>query len=365
MNKVGFKGFGIPKDKLLVKSKFQYKNQPYELQHGSVVLAAITSCTNTSNPGVMFAAALLARNAIAKGLTVLPYIKTSLSPGSGVVATYLENSGLLKPLEDLGFFTTGFGCQTCIGNSGDLDDEVAQAITDKDLIVGAVLSGNRNFEGRVHPLTRANYLASPPLVVAYALAGRMNIDFEKEPIGSFGGQKNVFLKDIWPSPEEIRALEKEFVGPEKFVEVYKKVEQGPESWNKLKVEPTKTYGWDKKSTYINNPPFFSTVARNPKPLVNVDRAYCLLNCGDSITTDHISPAGKIAKNSPAGRYLMDRGVNPKDFNSYGSRRGNDEVMARGTFANIRLINKMAPKPGPQTLHVPSGKLLDIFDAAEE
>ncbi|CAD7967149.1 unnamed protein product [Amoebophrya sp. A120] len=358
-NKIGFKGFGLPKEKLADTVKFTYKNQEFELKHGSCVLAAITSCTNTSNPGVMLGAALLARNALRKNLSVLPYIKTSLSPGSGVVASYLEESGLIKDLEKLGFYKTGFGCQTCIGNSGELDDEVSKAITEKDLVVGAVLSGNRNFEGRVHPLTRANYLASPPLVVAYALAGRMDIDFEKEPISG-----NVFLKDLWPNPEEIRALEQEFVTAEKFLDAYSRVTNGSDGWQKLVVEEGKQYNWNDKSTYIHNPPFFQGVAREPTALKNVNNAYCLLNCGDSITTDHISPAGKIAKNSPAGRYLMQRSIKPEDFNSYGSRRGNDEIMARGTFANIRMINKlMNGKLGPQTVHHPTSKVMDIFDCA--
>mmetsp|Transcript_1536 Transcript_1536/g.3622 ORF Transcript_1536/g.3622 Transcript_1536/m.3622 type:complete len:813 (+) Transcript_1536:2-2440(+) len=364
-NKIGFKGFGIAENRLFDKASFQYKGKTYELAHGSCVLAAITSCTNTSNPGVMLGAALLAKNAVASGLSIKPYIKTSLSPGSGVVSAYLNESGLIKPLEQLGFYTTGFGCQTCIGNSGDLDDEVAAAIVEKDLVVGAVLSGNRNFEGRVHPLTRANYLASPPLVVAYALAGRLDIDFETEPIGwTSSTSKQVFLRDIWPDEAEVRAIECKFVTAQKFLDAYSKVTIGSEGWQKLEVEPSKQYKWNSDSTYIHNPPFFAGVAREPKPVKEVSRAYCLLNCGDSITTDHISPAGNIKKNSPAGRYLTERGVDVKDFNSYGSRRGNDEIMARGTFANIRLINKLVhPKPGPVTVHFPSKREVAIFDAA--
>jgi aconitate hydratase len=362
---VSFKGFNINKEKLADSSEFTYKGEKFTLKQGSVVLCAITSCTNTSNPGVMLGAAVLARNAIAKGLTVKPYIKTSLSPGSGVVDSYLKNSNLLASLEALGFYKTGFGCQTCIGNSGELDDEVSEAIVSKDLVVGAVLSGNRNFEGRVHPLTRANYLASPPLVVAYALAGRVDIDFEKEPIAISKDGKEVFLREIWPDAQEIKEIEAKSLKAADFIEVYKNVAQGPKNWNSLQVEPTKQYKWSNDSTYIHNPPFFAAMEREPKALKPVKNAYCLLNCGDSITTDHISPAGKITKNSPAGRYLMEKGIQPKDFNSYGSRRGNDEIMARGTFANIRLVNKLAGKVGPETLHVPSGKIMAVFDAAME
>lgn len=360
---VGFKGFGLDADSVGKSSEFIYKGENFQLQQGSVVLAAITSCTNTSNPGVMLGAGLLAKAAYEKGLKVAPYIKTSLSPGSGVVDTYLKISGLLPYFETMGFFTTGFGCQSCIGNSGDLDDEVAAAIAQNDLVVGAVLSGNRNFEGRVHPLTRANYLASPPLVVAYALAGRLTIDFEKEPLGKGKDGQDVFLKDIWPSNKLIVETEAASLKPEMFVDVYSRITKGTDKWNALKVPAGQQYEWDASSTYIHNPPFFQSTELEPKPIKPVEKAYCLLNCGDSITTDHISPAGKITKDSPAGRYLIERGVTPKDFNSYGSRRGNDEVMARGTFANIRLINKLAGKTGPQTLYVPTNEIMDVFDAA--
>jgi len=363
-NKVGFKGFGIPKDRLADKTTFEYNGKEYTLEQGSVVLAAITSCTNTSNPSVMISAGLLAKKAYEMGLIVPPYIKTSLSPGSGVVDAYLKLSGLLPFLEKQGYYHAGFGCQSCIGNSGDLDDVVADAITGKDLVVGAVLSGNRNFEGRVHPLTRANYLASPPLVVAYSLAGNVNFNFETTPLGKFEG-KDVFLRDIWPTPEEVSKLERECVKPEMFTEVYSRIAKGTTRWNALDAPEGQLFAWDEKSTYIHHPPFFQKVELEPNPLQPLKNAYCLLNCGDSITTDHISPAGKITKNSPGGRYLMERGVQPVDFNSYGSRRGNDEVMARGTFANIRLINKLVSKPGPQTLHVPSGTEMDIFDAAKK
>eukprot|EP00397_Hematodinium_sp_SG-2012_P005866 GEMP01005890.1.p1 GENE.GEMP01005890.1~~GEMP01005890.1.p1 ORF type:complete len:899 (+),score=196.01 GEMP01005890.1:116-2812(+) len=358
----GFKGFNIPQARLADTSEFTYQGQQYTLRHGSVVIAAITSCTNTSNPGVMLGAALMAKKAVEKGLNVAQYIKTSLSPGSGVVDAYLKHSNLLTYLEQLGFYTAGFGCQTCIGNSGELDESVANAIAENDLVAGAVLSGNRNFEGRVHPLTRANYLASPPLVVAYALAGRVDIDFEKEPIGR-GVSGDVFLRDIWPSREEVRRIERECVMPEMFHECYKKVAHGPDNWNQLEAPEGDLFTWDKESTYIHDPPFFASTLRDPATIKNIENAYCLLNFGDSITTDHISPAGKITKSSPAGVFLQKRGISPIDFNSYGSRRGNDEVMARGTFANIRIINKLAGKVGPQTIHIPSGDTMDVYDAA--
>eukprot|EP00397_Hematodinium_sp_SG-2012_P004408 GEMP01004420.1.p1 GENE.GEMP01004420.1~~GEMP01004420.1.p1 ORF type:complete len:894 (+),score=213.56 GEMP01004420.1:100-2781(+) len=363
-NPVGFKGFGLPQDRLADVCEFDYKGVEYKLSHGSVVLAAITSCTNTSNPSVLLGAGLLAKRAYDLGLRIDPFIKTSLSPGSGVVDAYLKLSGLLPYLEKMGFYNAGYGCQSCIGNSGDLDEEVTEAIQSNDLVVSAVLSGNRNFEGRVHPLTRANYLASPPLVVAYALAGNVNFDFEKTPLGQSNG-KDVFLREIWPTQEEVSKLEKACVKPEMFTEVYSRIAKGTDRWNKLDAPTGKLFTWNEKSTYIHNPPFFQKTEKEPTPIVPLSNAYCLLNCGDGITTDHISPAGKITKNSPGGRYLMEHGVEPIDFNSYGSRRGNDEVMARGTFANIRLINKLAPKPGPQTLHVPSGEILDIFDAAKK
>jgi len=358
----GFKGFGLTDAQAGQSVDFDYKGKNYTLSNGSVVIAAITSCTNTSNPSVLLGAGMVAKKAVQKGLFVKPYIKTSLSPGSGAVDAYLKMSGLLAYLEQLGFFTAGFGCMTCIGNSGELDDAVAEAISAKDLCVSAVLSGNRNFEGRVHPQTQANYLASPPLVVAYALAGRCDIDFETEPIGT-GVDGPVFLKDIWPTSEEIRKIEKEVVQPEMFRETYKKVAKGNKRWNELKAPKGETFTWDDKSTYIHNPPFFQDITMEPPAVKDINKAYALLNVGDSITTDHISPAGKIAKNSPAARYLMERGVEAVDFNSYGSRRGNDEIMARGTFANVRLNNKLVGKTGPQTVHIPSGETLDIFDAA--
>lgn len=362
---VTFKSYGLDAGKTDRKSNFSFQGKVFELTHGSVVLAAITSCTNTSNPGVLIGAGLVARNARNRGLSVLPYIKTSLSPGSQVVDAYLQKSGLLSDLEQMGFYLAGHGCMTCIGNSGELDENVSKAITEGDLVVGAVLSGNRNFEGRVHPLTRANYLASPPLVVAFALAGRVDIDFDAEPIGVDSQGNAVFLREIWPSNEQIEAIEKQFVTAELFKASYAGVTKGTKQWNALEAPKGSQYAWSEKSTYIHNPPFFSTMQAEPSKISNIENAYCLLNFGDSITTDHISPAGNISKNSPGGRFLTAKGVDPKDFNSYGSRRGNDLVMARGTFANIRIVNKlMNGKIGPQTMHVPSGEVLDTFDAAQ-
>eukprot|EP00921_Rhytidocystis_pertsovi_P026259 GHVQ01042354.1.p1 GENE.GHVQ01042354.1~~GHVQ01042354.1.p1 ORF type:complete len:919 (-),score=114.61 GHVQ01042354.1:568-3324(-) len=363
--KVGFKGFGLQPEHIADSANFTYKGKPYSLSHGSVVIAAITSCTNTSNPSVMLGAALLAKKAVERGLTVAPYIKTSLSPGSAAVLKYLELSGLLPYLESLGFHTAGFGCMTCIGNSGELDDEVTEAIKSKDLIAAAVLSGNRNFEGRVHPLTRANYLASPPLVVAYALAGSVTIDVCKNPIGTDQQGKPVYMSELWPSREEIDKVAGECVLPRLFKECYDKIKHGNKRWNDLDVKRTEMYDWSTDSTYIHNPPFFTTTALQPSPIRNISNAYVLLSMGDSITTDHISPAGAISPTSPAGMYLSRHNIKQKDFNSYGSRRGNDEVMARGTFANIRIVNKLASKTGPITLHVPSGEEMSVFDAAEK
>ncbi|KAK0055795.1 cytoplasmic aconitate hydratase-like isoform X1 [Biomphalaria pfeifferi] len=363
-NKIGFKGFAIPPEKLNTTVPFVFENQEYTLTHGSVVIAAITSCTNTSNPSVMLGAGLLAKNAVEAGLKVAPYIKTSLSPGSGVVTYYLRESGVTTYLEQLGFNIVGYGCMTCIGNSGPLPDEVSEAIEKGDLVVCGILSGNRNFEGRIHPLTRANYLASPPLVIAYALAGTVDVDFEKDPLGTGSDGKPIFLQDIWPSREEIQAVEKEFVVPSMFQDVYSRITQGTTRWNSLEAPDSSLYPWDEKSTYIKSPPFFDTMEKEVpevKPIVN---AAVLLNFGDSITTDHISPAGSIARNSPAAKYLASRGLVPREFNSYGSRRGHDEIMARGTFANIRLVNKFLSKPGPRTLYHPTGEEMDIFDAAQ-
>uniref|UniRef100_A0A4W5KII2 Cytoplasmic aconitate hydratase n=1 Tax=Hucho hucho TaxID=62062 RepID=A0A4W5KII2_9TELE len=338
----------------------------YSLSHGSVVIAAITSCTNTSNPSVMLGAGLLAKKAVEAGLTMKPYIKTSLSPGSGVVTYYLKESGVMDYLFQLGFEVVGYGCMTCIGNSGPLPEPVVEAITQGDLVAAGILSGNRNFEGRVHPNTRANYLASPPLVIAYAIAGTVRIDFDTEPIGESLNNKGkeVFLRDIWPTRDEIQAVERQFVIPAMFKEVYEKIEKVNERWNALNAPSDKLYTWDPKSTYIKSPPFFDGLTKELQTPKSITNAYVLLNFGDSVTTDHISPAGNIARTSPAARYLTSRGLNPRDFNSYGSRRGNDAVMARGTFANIRLFNKFLNKQAPRTLHLPSDETLDVFDAAE-
>ncbi|XP_032643338.1 cytoplasmic aconitate hydratase [Chelonoidis abingdonii] len=362
--KQGFKGFSVAPDRHGDRVKFVHNGSDFELTHGSVVIAAITSCTNTSNPSVMLGAGLLAKKAVDAGLTVKPYIKTSLSPGSGVVTYYLRESGVMPYLAQLGFDVVGYGCMTCIGNSGPLPEPVAEAITQGDLIAVGVLSGNRNFEGRIHPNTRANYLASPPLVIAYAIAGTIRIDFEIEPLGVNAEGKEIFLKDLWPTRDEIQAVEHQYVIPGMFKEVYQKIETVNESWNSLDAPSDTLYTWNPKSTYIKSPPFFENLTLElepPKPIVD---AYVLLNLGDSVTTDHISPAGNIARNSPAARYLTSRSLTPREFNSYGSRRGNDAVMVRGTFANIRLSNKFINKQAPQTIHFPSGETLDVFDAAE-
>jgi len=362
-NPVGFKGFNIASDEQGKVVPFQYEGKEYTLHHGSVVISAITSCTNTSNPTVMLGAGLLAKKAVEKGLKVAPYIKTSLSPGSGVVTYYLESSGVIPYLEELGYGIVGYGCMTCIGNSGPLPEEVAGAIEKGDLVACGVLSGNRNFEGRIHPHTRANYLASPLLVIAYALAGKVNIDFEKEPIGSDTDGKDVFLADIWPTRAEIQAIENEHVVPQIFSKAYDTIKTGNASWNELKVEPGVQYKWEADSTYIQSPPFFESMERHLPESSKIENARVLLNVGDSVTTDHISPAGAISRTSPAAKYLQERGLKPRDYNSYGSRRGNDRVMARGTFANIRLVNKFMSKAGPFTLHFPSEEKLSVFDAA--
>ncbi|CAB3378077.1 Hypothetical predicted protein [Cloeon dipterum] len=363
-NKVGFKGFGLRNENLGAAGAFEYEGKTYSLKHGSVVIAAITSCTNTSNPSVMLGAGLLAKKASEAGLSVAPYIKTSLSPGSGVVSYYLQESGVLPYLEKMGFNNVGYGCMTCIGNSGPLNDAIVDAIEKNDLVCCGVLSGNRNFEGRIHPNTRANYLASPLLVIAYAIAGRVDIDFETEPLGHTEKGEPIFLRQVWPTRSEIQAVESKYVIPAMFKEVYSKVTQGSKAWQELQAPEGKLYPWDTTSTYIKKPPFFENMTEElPQQAPLVD-ARCLLNLGDSVTTDHISPAGSIARNSPAARYLAERGLTPKEFNSYGSRRGNDAVMARGTFANIRLVNKLVGKPGPKTVHFPSMQELDVYDAAE-
>jgi aconitate hydratase len=335
-----------------------------KLGHGAVVIAAITSCTNTSNPFVMVAAGLVARNALKKGLKVQPWVKTSLAPGSQVVGEYLAKSGLQKDLDKLGFNVVGYGCTTCIGNSGPLPDNVSDAITKGDLVAAAVLSGNRNFEGRVNPQTRANYLASPPLVVAYALAGSMKIDLTSDPIGHDKKGKPVYLKDIWPSTKDVAAAVRKAVTTKLFKERYADVFSGPAAWKKIGVKKSLTYPWDIGSTYVQQPPYFEGITQEPLPITDVRGARILGLFGDSITTDHISPAGDIKASSPAGEFLQERQVRQTDFNSYGARRGNHEVMMRGTFANIRIKNQMVPGvEGGVTKHQPSGEQMTIYDAA--
>ncbi len=335
-----------------------------EITDGAVVIAAITSCTNTSNPSVMIGAGLLARNAVAKGLTVKPWVKTSLAPGSRVVTEYLEKSGLDKPLDALGFQTVGYGCTTCIGNSGPLPESVAKAVTSGDLVAAAVLSGNRNFEGRINPLVKANYLASPPLVVAYAIAGTVDVDLSKDSLGDDKNGKPVYLKDIWPTQNEIADTIASSMSPEMFTEQYGKATLGPEEWQQIASSDGDLYQWDADSTYVQEPPFFVDMPVTPGPITGIDGARCLISVGDSTTTDHISPAGAIKASSPAGKYLQAQGVTPTDFNSYGARRGNDRVMTRGTFANIRLKNLIAPgTEGSVAVHFPSGEQMSIYDAA--
>jgi len=362
---VSFKGFGLEEKDANKPVTINFEGQDYELNHGSVVICAITSCTNTSNPDVMLAAGLVAKNAVAKGLKVKPYIKTTLSPGSGVVREYFEQGGVQEALDQLGFNIAGYGCMTCIGNSGEIASEVQDAIIEHDLVASAVLSGNRNFEGRVHPYTRANYLASPPLVIAYALAGRCDIDFATESLGQDADGKDVFLKDIWPTRAEVQALAGSSIAPEMFTSNYDTILNGSEMWQALDAPEGKLYTWDESSTYIHNPPFFQSTQAELTPVQDIDSAHVLLNVGDSITTDHISPAGKIAAGSPAARYLESKGISSRDFNTYGARRGNDEIMARGTFANVRLINKLVDQVGPETVHVPSGEQMAVFDAANK
>ncbi len=335
-----------------------------EIGHGDLAIAAITSCTNTSNPYVLIAAGLLAKKAVELGATKKPWVKSSLAPGSQVVTEYLNITGLSNYLDKLGFNLVGYGCTTCIGNSGPLDEKIEEIINKNKLLVASVLSGNRNFEGRVHPLVRANYLASPPLVVAYALAGTMKIDLSKDPICKSGEGKNIYLKDIWPSNKEIIEVLKSAVDKEMFTSKYSNVYNGDKYWQEIQIKPTTNYSWDSKSTYINNPPYFENFSHKNEEIKNIDNARILAIFGDSITTDHISPAGNISKISPAAKYLNERGIEQKDFNSYGARRGNHEVMMRGTFANIRIKNKMLEGvEGGYTIHYPSKEQLSIYDAS--
>jgi len=336
----------------------------YDLKDGAVVIAAITSCTNTSNPSVMVAAGLLAKNAHDRGLTRKPWVKTSMAPGSLVVTDYLNKTGLMSHLESQGFHVTGYGCTTCIGNSGPLSDSISKAINDGDLIVSSLLSGNRNFEGRVHAEVQMNFLASPPLVVAYALAGRADLDLNNDPLGQDKDGKDVYLKDLWPTQQNIQEAITSSIDSDMFQSSYATVFKGDERWNSLETPESDLYNWDSNSTYVQNPPYFEGMSKEPQGFEPIQGARVLALLGDSITTDHISPAGSIKVDSPAGKYLMDNGVEPKDFNSYGARRGNHEVMMRGTFANIRLRNKLLPdSEGGVTKHIPSGEEMSIYDAA--
>jgi len=346
-----------------LSERHQVRNLDHTLGHGDVVIAAITSCTNTSNPSVLVAAGLLARKARAAGLTVKPWVKTSLAPGSQVVTDYLTAAGLQDDLDALGFALVGYGCTTCIGNSGPLAEEISECIDNNDLVVASVLSGNRNFEGRINPEVRANYLASPPLVVAYAIAGSLNVDLTREPLGTDRDGNDVFLKDLWPGAAEIAEIVRTNVTPQLFRKRYANVFAGDESWRAIEVAGGETYRWDENSTYVKNPPYFDGMERAPRPVEDIEGARILGLFGDSITTDHISPAGAFSKKSPAGTYLVERGVAPRDFNSYGARRGNHEVMMRGTFANIRIRNRMlADVEGGFSLG-PDGKETTVFEAA--
>jgi aconitate hydratase len=357
------KGLGVPENEAGVSVKVEGKN--YELTHGDVVIAAITSCTNTSNPSVLVAAGLVARKANARGLKPKPWVKTSLAPGSQVVTEYLDKSGLTKDLDALGFETVGYGCTTCIGNSGPLDDAIVDAIEDNKLVGAAVISGNRNFEGRVHANVRANYLASPPLVVAYALLGKVTVDITTEPLGIGSDGQPVYLKDVWPTNKEIADVIATSLSRDQFLKRYGEVTKGPKQWQSIEVDTdSDTYRWSDGSTYVKNPPYFDGITMELPPVTDVHGARILAELGDSITTDHISPAGSIRKTSPAGDYLLERQVTQANFNSYGARRGNHEIMMRGTFANIRIRNEMLTNvEGGMTKHLPSGDVIPIYDAA--
>ena len=356
-------GFGVNPDEIGQVASIRTNGNSSELAHGSVVIAAITSCTNTSNPFVMLSAGLLAKKAVEKGLATKPYVKTSLAPGSRVVTDYLTDAGLMEPLEELGFHLVGYGCTTCIGNSGPLPENIVQAIQSKNLVVGAVLSGNRNFEGRISPHTRANYLASPPLVVAYALAGRVDIDLVNEPLGTASDGTPVYLRDIWPSSQEVQETISKHIRPAMFADGYDTIFSMSALWNAIQSGESQLYTWSENSTYLQEPPFFQPFSGDRD--LDIHSARVLAYLGDSITTDHISPAGSIAIQSPAGQYLISKNVHPSDFNSYGSRRGNDHIMTRGTLANIRLKNKLVPGiEGGFTRHYPSDEKMTIFDAAQ-
>ncbi|MCS7125993.1 MAG: aconitate hydratase AcnA [Aigarchaeota archaeon] len=347
------------------KALVEFDGVKTELTHGNIVIAAITSCVNTSNPSLMIGAALLAKKAVERGLSTKPWVKTSFAPGSPVVVEYLKKAGLLQYLEALRFHVVGFGCTTCIGNSGPLQQNISNAIKTHQLYVVSILSGNRNFAGRIHPLTRGSFLASPLLVVAYAIAGRIDIDLLNEPIGRDPNNNPVFLRDIWPSSEEVKEVVKNVIKPSDFRKKYSKIFEGGPKWREISIEKSDLYPWDEKSTYIRRPPFFDDITLDPPPLKDIKNARVLVMLGDRITTDHISPAGSIPVDSLAGKYLIERGVKPEDFNTYGSRRGNHEVMIRGTFDNLRLRNLLTPeKEGGWTIHHPSGELLRIYDASQ-
>ncbi|GAB4457217.1 MAG: aconitate hydratase AcnA [Anaerolineae bacterium] len=364
---VGPRGFGLSEEALARKGVIKANGNPGgEITHGAVVLTAITSCTNTSNPSVMLGAGILAKKAVEKGLTVPDYVKTSLAPGSKVVTDYLNEAGLTPYLEQLGFHTVGYGCTTCIGNSGPLPKPVVEAITTGDLIVSGVLSGNRNFEGRIHPYIKANFLASPPLVVAYALAGTTDIDLTSDPIGTGSDGQPVYLKDIWPTQAEVMAEYDKALNPDTFNKEYNGIEESNEKWNAIPVPEGAIYQWDEWSTYIQEPPFFVDMGHDASPIQPINGARVLVKVADSVTTDHISPAGAIPKEMPAGKYLQEHDVAPHEFNSFGSRRGNDRVMTRGTFGNIRLRNQMAPgTEGGWTTYLPTNEVMPIFDASEK
>lgn len=358
------RGFALKPEALTAEATFGTNGDSIKMKHGAVVIAAITSCTNTSNPSVMVAAGLLARKAVEKGLNVKPYVKTSLAPGSRVVTEYLQQADLLDPLAKLGFNIVAYGCTTCIGNSGPLPAEVAKAVTESDLVAAAVLSGNRNFEGRIHSQVKANFLMSPPLVIAYALAGTVDIDLDKEPLGTGADGAPVYLKDLWPTLKEINDVASASVHADMFKDKYSDVFGGTDMWKEIKVTGGDLYEWNEASTYIHHPPYFQNLTLQVNPIKDIKNARVLGLFGDSVTTDHISPAAAIAIESPAGKYLQERGIAPKDFNSYGSRRGNDLVMTRGTFANIRLKNLLtAPKEGNWTKYHPTGEVMSMFDAA--
>ncbi|MFM9115721.1 MAG: aconitate hydratase, partial [Planctomycetota bacterium] len=361
---VNKRGFALDDAAVARTGNYVDGSRTVPMGHGAVVIAAITSCTNTSNPSVMLAAGLLAKIAVAKGLQVAPYVKTSLAPGSRVVSDYFDKAGVTEALNQLGFQTVGYGCTTCIGNSGPLPDAVAKVVTDADLVASAVLSGNRNFEGRVNPLVKANYLASPPLVVAYALAGSTDIDLATEPLGTGSDGQPVFLREIWPTRAEVDAAIATSVQPEMFVNQYTHAFDANQQWNAIAVAEGELYQWDDKSTYIQEPPFLVNLTRDVPSIQPLRGARVLALLGDSVTTDHISPAGSIGKTSPAGLFLINHGVTPADFNSYGARRGNDRVMVRGTFANIRIRNQVAPgTEGGVTRYLPTGEVMSIYDAS--